>query len=144
MNVRRLVNLLGQILVSHLLFIHVWNGCDTTSAIFNQGKTAILRKLEKSEEDQGISRLFNCSNVTQEQLAKAGLRLLVSMYQGKSEDSLNRRRYARYMHLVSDSVSKIKPEILPPKERAAHFHCLRVYLQVTQWKHLMAIGINPL
>ena len=143
-NVRRLVNVLGQTLMSHLLFIHGWSGRDTTSTFFNQGKTAILRKLEKSEEVQGISRLFNCSNVTQEQVAEAGLRLFDLMYQGKSEDSLNRLRYARYMHLISDSVSKIKPEILPPTERAAHFHYLQVYLQVTQWKHLMAAGINPL
>ena len=35
-NVRRLVNLLGQTLVSHLLFIHAWSGCDTTSAIFTK------------------------------------------------------------------------------------------------------------
>ena len=99
--------------------------------------------MEKSEEVQGISRLFNCDNVTQEQVAEAGLRLSVLMYQGKSEDSLN-LRCVRYMHLISDSVSKIKPEILPQTERAAHFHCLRVYLQVTQWKHLMAVGIDPL
>ena len=77
-------------------------------------------------------------------MAEAGLRLFALMYQGKSEDSLNRLRCARYMHLISDSVSEIKPEILPPTERTAHFHCLRVYLQVIQWKHLMAVGINPL
>ena len=140
-NVRRLVNLSGQTLVSHLLFIHAWSGCDTTSAIFNQGMAAMLRKLEKSEEVQGISRLFNGNNVTQERVAEAGLKLFVLMYQGKPEDSLNLLRYARYMHLISDSVSKIKPEIFPPTERAAHFHCLRVYLQVTQWKHVMAVGI---
>ena len=117
---RRLVNLLGQTLVSHLLFIHAWSGCDSTSVIFNQGKTAILRKLEKFEEVQGISRLFNCSNVTQEQVAEAGLRRFVLMYQGKSEDSLNRLRYPRHTHLISDSVSKIKPEILPRTEREQH------------------------
>ena len=143
-NVRRLANLLGETLVSHLLFIHAWSGCDTTFAIFNQGKAAILRKLEKSEEVHEISRLFNCDNVTQEQVAEAGLRLFILMYQAKSEDSLNLLRYARYMHLISDSVFKIKPEILPPTEKAAHFHCLQVYLKGTQWKHLMAVGIDPL
>ena len=116
------MNLLGQNLVSHLLFIHVLSGCDTTSAVFNQGKASILRKLEKSEEVRGISRLFTCNNVTQEQVAEAGLRLFVLMYQGNSEDSLNLLLYAGYMNLISDSVSEIKPEILPPTERAAHFH----------------------
>ena len=77
-------------------------------------------------------------------MAEAALRHFVSMYQGKSDDSLNLLRYARYMHLTSDSLSKIKPEILSLTERAAHFHCLQAYLQVTQWKHLMAVGIDLL
>ena len=47
-NVRCLVNLLGQTLVSNLLFIHAWSGCGTTAAAFNQRKAAILRKLENS------------------------------------------------------------------------------------------------
>ena len=31
--------------------------------------------------------------------------------------------------------SKIKPESLPPSERAAYFHSLRVYLQVQEWNY---------
>ena len=27
----------------NLLFIHAWGGCDTTSALFGQGKTAVLK-----------------------------------------------------------------------------------------------------
>ena len=32
--------------------------------------------------------------------------------------------------------SKIEPERLPPTERVAHYHSLRVYLQVIQWDEL--------
>ena len=28
----------GQDVTSHILFIHAWSGCDTTSAIYGQGK----------------------------------------------------------------------------------------------------------
>jgi len=28
----------GDAIINHILFIHAWSGCDTTSAIFGQGK----------------------------------------------------------------------------------------------------------
>lgn len=41
---------------------------------------------------------------------------------------------------IITTCSALNPEILPPSERAAYYHSLRVHLQVTQWKHL-DIGI---
>ena len=32
----------------NLLFIHAWGGCDTTSALFGQGKTAVLKFVESN------------------------------------------------------------------------------------------------
>ena len=32
--------------------------------------------------------------------------------------------------------TKIKPEALPPTKRVAHFHSLRVYLQLHEWDNL--------
>lgn len=40
--------------------------------------------------------------------------------------------------------TKLIPSKLPPTERAAWFHSLRVYLQVTQWKTLMETQMNAL
>ena len=34
----------GELLTSHILFVHAWSGCDTTSATFRQGKTFLLKK----------------------------------------------------------------------------------------------------
>ena len=28
----------GDVITSHILFIHAWSGCDTTSALYGQGK----------------------------------------------------------------------------------------------------------
>ena len=39
--------------------------------------------------------------------------------------------------------SKIKPERLPPTERATFFQSLRVYLQVTEWKTLTECPLDP-
>ena len=39
--------------------------------------------------------------------------------------------------------SKIRPEALPPTERAAHFHSLRVYYQLQDWNTLHKNNLNP-
>ena len=41
------------------------------------------------------------------------------------------------------SSNVVNPDNLPPTERAAHFHALRVHLQVTQWKNLSLTCLNP-
>ena len=37
-NIENLVKEAGEVVKSHILFIHAWSGCDTTSAICGQGK----------------------------------------------------------------------------------------------------------
>ena len=44
--------------------------------------------------------------------------------------------------MASGSTS-VKPECLPPSERAAHYHALRVYLQMQEWNTLQANNLNP-
>ena len=41
---RDLVAKAGTLVVSHLLFLHAWSGCDSTSATFGQGKHASSRR----------------------------------------------------------------------------------------------------
>ena len=36
-NIANLVSSAGDSVINHLLFIHAWSGCDTTSAIYGQG-----------------------------------------------------------------------------------------------------------
>ena len=38
--IRDLVTKAGQVITSHLLFIHAWTGCNATSATFGHGKTS--------------------------------------------------------------------------------------------------------
>ncbi len=38
-----LVEQAGPIITSHLLFLHAWSGCDTTSATFGQGKVSLIK-----------------------------------------------------------------------------------------------------
>ncbi len=65
---------------AHLLFLHAWSGCDTTSATFGQGKVSLMKKLKQSEEIQRISQLMMDPGATDEQIGEAGVRLFVICY----------------------------------------------------------------
>ena len=54
------------------------------------------------------------------------------MYNGKPSDTLTKLRYVKWNQMALKNTT-IEPSLLPPTERAAHFHALRVHLQVTQW-----------
>ena len=55
----------GELLTSHILFVHAWNGCDTTSATFGQGKTFLLKKFHGKgfEELQHIAIIRGEANM---------------------------------------------------------------------------------
>ena len=133
----------GPVVTSHLLFLHAWCGCDTTSATFGQGKVGLIKKLKQSKEVQMISELMMDSNASVEEVGRVGVRLFVIVFGGKQSDSLNTLRHAKYMEMVA-SAKKIDPQKLPPTERAAHYHSLRVHLQVILWKELSVNSINPI
>ena len=78
-----------------------------------------------------------------EQIGEAGTRLFVITYGGKEDDSLNSLRYTKFMEMVSSSKAPLDPQKLPSIERAAHYHSLRVHLQVIIWKKLSNNDLNP-
>ena len=59
--VQDLVNKAGKVVIPHILFIHAWSGCDTTSATYGHGKTILLKKMKESEELRQISFLMTQS-----------------------------------------------------------------------------------
>ena len=134
----------GNIVTSHLLFTHTWSGCDTTSATFGQGKTSLLKKIQKTVELQHISMVMSDPYATVEQVGKAGIRLFVNMYGGKQSDSFNNLRYAKFMEIVSSNKATLYPRKLPPTETALFFHSLRVHLQVILWKKLTNSDMDPM
>ena len=138
-----LISKAGKLLTSHLLFIHAWSGCDTTSATFGMGKTNLVKNIQSSEEVQQISVLIGDHHMTEEEIGKAGIRLFVILFGGKQEDSLNFLRYVKFLELVTSKA--IDPQKLPPTERAAYFHSVRVHLQIILWKELKHkdIRFNP-
>ena len=102
----------GELLTSHIFFIHAWSGCDTTSTTFGQGKTFLLKKFHGKgfEELQHISSIFSESQITPENVGKAGSRVFVNLYGGKNGQSLNNLRYYKYMDAVASNSASLDPQ----------------------------------
>ena len=58
-HIKEPISMLRVTVLQHLLFIHAFGGCDTTSAIHDKGKGAILRLIKKSKKPQQLSAVFN-------------------------------------------------------------------------------------
>ena len=119
----------------HILFIHAWSGCDTTSATFGHGKMHLMKILKKSPEVPNLAEKISGRASTAEEVDEAGQRLFCLLYGGTRHDTLTSLRYATYMAMMAKS-NRVAPERLPPTERAAHYHSLRVHLQVVNWTDL--------
>ena len=139
-DVGKISECLGEI-SKYLTFIHAFGGCDTTSAVFGQGKLSILRLLEKRDDARKLADVFLNKDSTQDQICNAGLKLFVMLYGGKESDTITRLRYLKYLNMASSP--KISPERLPPSERAAYHHVLRVFCQVQEWNCLEENAVNP-
>lgn len=116
---------------NNILFLHAISGCDTTSALFNQGKLKFLSLLDKNDSLVEAIAIFQELEADVNALARAGEFFLLALYGGSFEkDTLDSLRYQYF----TKSVSKNKfLASLPPTRDAARLHCLRVYQQVAMW-----------
>ncbi|KAI5721596.1 hypothetical protein M8J77_022751 [Diaphorina citri] len=119
-------------LAEHILFIRAISGCDSTSALFNQGKVKALRTVVKNPDLLPYIRRFLDPASTTREITEAGERFLVVLYGGNHETtSLNKLRYKSYVTSAFKVTSNIAA--LPPTESAASQHALRTFYQVQQW-----------
>ncbi|KAG1665078.1 hypothetical protein GQR58_019552 [Nymphon striatum] len=126
----------------HLLFIHAWSGCDSTSAIFGKGKSSFLNLVKKSKIIQLVSETICDYWATQSDVGDASMKAFVELYGGNSASSLKQLRYSKYLDMICKGV--LQPEKLPPTERAAYYHGLRVHVQVIEWQMLdEASNLDP-
>ncbi|KAG1668548.1 Protein FAN [Nymphon striatum] len=69
----------------HLLFIHAWSGCDSTSAIFGKGKASFLNLVKKSKIIQLVSETICDYWATQSDVGDASMKAFVELYGGNSK-----------------------------------------------------------
>ena len=126
-------NVGGQV-AKRLPAIHAFSGCDTTSAIYGHGKLTCFKKLSAISLGCLVDTLGH-TDATQQDVGQAAIKLMVALYGGQPErDSLPNMRYSVYTKLCTYSKTAVRPEQLPPTERAAYLHGLRVHLQTKQRK----------
>lgn len=117
---------------NHVLFLHAITGCDTTSAFYRRGKTAVFKMFEKQDLIQ-CAEVFKKSNSTQQEVITNGIRFLLSMYGApKKTTCLDKHRYACFVKNTKNE-KQVQIACLPPTSIAAHQHLFRVYYQVQVW-----------
>lgn len=124
---------LDKTVAQHILFLHAMSGCDTTSALFNQGKIKCVNTLQKNPGLIDIIQGFKNPEASQEEIVYAGEQFLIALYgSGRKKDtSLNKVRYRHYITSAYKTTANIAS--LPPTEAAARQHSLRVFFQVQKW-----------
>lgn len=119
-----------------ILFTHAFTGCDTTSALFGQGKTKITTLLSKNESLTEQVEVFLRPNSTPEVVKESGIKFFVALYGGDiTKDTLDYFRYKSFITSTSINLAR-----LPPTQDAAGHHAARCYLQVQKWR---GVNLNP-
>ena len=77
----------------HLLFIHAFTGCDTTSTIFDEGKSRIINVLKSSSRLQDASKVLTSPTSEQSEVGSASIEAFKVIYGGSRKDSLTYLRY---------------------------------------------------
>ena len=93
LSITEATSMLSVTVLQHLLFIHAFSRCDTTSAIHDKGKRAILCLIQKSKKAQQLSAVFNKPLASQAEIGSAATNFFILLYGGKNEDSLQSLRY---------------------------------------------------
>ena len=132
-NIQQLQNSISSLRV-YLPFLHAVSGCDTTSALFNQGKRSVVRLAQNKQNVWNHMAVFMKPS-SKEEVAEAGEKFLLALYKAESYESLNKYRGVAYRKNVAKVKlnSQFKLESLPPTSEAAKQHSFRVYFQVQAW-----------
>eukprot|EP00111_Clytia_hemisphaerica_P014829 TCONS_00043701-protein len=99
--------------------------------IFGKGKPSFLNLVRKSKKIQAASRNMTDVWADQATIGNIAVDVFVELYGGKKDSSLRQLRYNKYQEMLANGL--IEPEKLPPSERSAYHHGLRVHIQLMQW-----------
>jgi hypothetical protein len=144
-SIRDIRQQLGSEKCQQLLVTHAIGGCDTTSALYGIGKAKVFKKITARRVNKSLVNILQNSGATYSDVITAGLQIMVNIYGGKPGDKLSKMRHEVYCKLAATSTVRPLPQKLPPTERAAVFHVLRVHLQAVTWRLLSNdVGLDPL
>ena len=114
-----------------LLFLHAMTGCDTTSALYRQGKKKVFTLLQRNRELQHqVVKVFNDPKFSTDSVSSVGKKLLLGLYgASKTTASLNILRRKLFMKAVANCPiqNKIQLAALPPTSSAAQEHSFSLF-----------------
>ena len=142
-NVGTVQKKLGENACRHILTIHAFGGCDTTSAIFGLGKGTVYQRLTKNANLLPFLEVMLEGNASKEEVTSAGVAIMAAACGGKETENLGQMRYKTYCRIVTKNLGRFQAERLPPSENATHFHALRVHMQVVCWATCGSTQLNP-
>lgn len=117
---------------AHLLFLHAFTGCDSTSAAYRKSKVGFVKMYQKSKIIQRAADVFASGSSSPDSIETAGIMSTLSWYGAPAtEKSLNEFRYKSFVKAAAN----MKPDLstLPPTEGAVKQHAFRTYHQVHLW-----------
>ncbi|CAG9762405.1 unnamed protein product [Ceutorhynchus assimilis] len=111
------------LIADNILFLHAMGGCDTTSALYNEGKLKFLHTLRRNPYLADSIKLFKESNATQNMIADA------------VENSVIAQSFDIYV-CYNKSAFKLKANIasLPPSAAAVRQHSLLLGSAMVGWR----------
>ena len=86
----------------HLLFIHAWTGCDSTSAICGKGKVTFANQIKKSELLRKVSKAVTDFRSTKEEIQNVSVEAFQELYGGNLDTSLSTLRYCQHNVIVCE------------------------------------------
>ena len=129
-------------LKDHLLFLHSFSGCDTTSATFSKGKGSWTKAIKSSTPMKNASNIISNKLSSQDEVGAAAVKAFEVIYGGKVGQGLTKLRYTKYMAMTCKGI--ISPEKLPPTNHVAYYHGLRAHYQAIVWMSLRdECQLNP-
>ena len=90
-NIGKVADKIGRVVLRSHLFIHAFCSCDATSAVHGKGKTSIVRSLQKNYVVQEACKTFMYENVTKDDVKKAGCLVFVLLYERRFSDTSDLR-----------------------------------------------------
>ena len=127
---------LDQDLRSCLLIAHAMSGCDAVSATFGMGKVKVFNKLKESPNWRSKLQKLLDDDISVDEMVGLGEEFYIQLYGKIATKATTLDQVREIMYNLPKYIPITR---MPPTSRAFRFHMLRIYLQVSTWKHLKSI-----
>ena len=126
---------LGEQFCKNLLFMHALLGCYTTCRIFSIRKCIIVKKFEEENSLYlKCAEIFNNMESSVESIIHFAEKILVSLFGGKEDDTLDQLRLSKFHQNIATSATAVSQHLIPPISNAFSYHCLRVFHTMQIWR----------